>query len=458
MDTKKLRQKILDLAIRGKLVPQDPNDEPASVLLERIRAEKERLIKEGKIKRSKNSASDDEIEAPFEIPESWECVRLDDLLINRDSERVPLSLAIRKKQTNKIYDYYGAAGVIDKVDGYLFSERLLLIGEDGANLLSRSKNNAFFAEGKYWVNNHAHVLDCSEKYILDFVAFVINSMSLEKYVTGSAQPKLTQDNLNKILISLPPKEEQRRIINEVKRWFTLIDELESNEGDLLKAIDKAKSKILDLAIHGKLVPQDPNDEPAIELLKHINPKFEPCENEYDNNLLPDSWCWTNLGCLFSHNTGKALNKSDSQEGALLQYITTSNVYWNRFDLLEVKKMFFKDSEIDKCTVKKGDLLVCEGGDIGRSAIWNYDYNICIQNHIHRLRAKGDISHFLYLYVLMFYKWTDRIRGKGIGLQGLSSGLLDKMVVPLPPYNEQLRIVAKIEELFAVLDGIKESLE
>lgn len=458
MDTKKLCQKILDLAIRGKLVPQDPNDEPASVLLERIRAEKERLIKEGKIKRSKKVADDDEIEAPFEIPESWECVRLDDLLINRDSERVPLSLAMRKKQTNKIYDYYGAAGVIDKVDGYLFSERLLLIGEDGANLLSRSKNNAFFAEGKYWVNNHAHVLDCSEKYILDFVAFVINSMSLEKYVTGSAQPKLTQDNLNKIIISLPPNEEQRRIINEVKRWFTLIDELESNEGDLLKAIDKAKSKILDLAIHGKLVPQDPNDEPAIELLKRINPKFEPCENEDDNNLLPDSWCWTNLGCLFSHNTGKALNKSDSQEGALLQYITTSNVYWNRFDLLEVKKMFFKDSEIDKCTVKKGDLLVCEGGDIGRSAIWNYDYNICIQNHIHRLRAKGDISHFLYLYVLMFYKWTDRIRGKGIGLQGLSSGLLDKMVVPLPPYNEQLRIVAKIEEFFAILDGIKESLE
>ena len=456
MDTKKLRQKILDLAIRGKLVPQDPNDEPASVLLERIRAEKERLIQEGKIKRSKKSASDDEIEAPFEIPVSWEWTTIEDLLINRDSERVPLSLAIRKKQTNKIYDYYGAAGVIDKVDGYLFSERLLLIGEDGANLLSRSKDNAFFAEGQYWVNNHAHVLDCSEKYILDFVAFVINSMSLEKYVTGSAQPKLTQDNLNKIIISLPPKEEQRRIINEVERWFTLIDELESNEGDLLKAIDKAKSKILDLAIHGKLVPQDPNDEPAIELLKRINPKFEPCDEVPWE--LPNNWCWTTIGSIFNHNTGKALNKSDSQEGLPLPYITTSNVYWNRFVLSDIKKMFFKDSEIDKCTVTKGDLLVCEGGDIGRSAIWNFDYDICIQNHIHRLRAKGDISHLLYLYVLMFYKWTDRIQGKGIGLQGLSSGLLDKLIVPLPPYAEQLRIVAKIEELFAVLDGIKESLE
>ena len=121
-------------------------------------------------------------------------------------------------------------------------------------------------------------------------------------------------------------------------------------------------------------------------------------------------------------------------------------------------MYFKDSELEKCTITKDDLLVCEGGDIGRAAIWNYDYDICIQNHLHKLRAKGQIDHRLYLYVLMLYKWTDKIHGKGIGLQGLSSGLLDKLVVPLPPYNEQIRIVAKIEEIFAVLDSIKESLE
>ena len=234
--------------------------------------------------------------------------------------------------------------------------------------------------------------------------------------------------------------------------------MENNEGDLLKAIDKAKSKILDLAIHGKLVPQDPNDEPAIELLKHINPKFEPSDNESETNKLPNSWCWTTLGSIFQHNTGKALNKSDSQEGTLMPYLTTSNVYWNRFDFTEVKEMYFKDSELEKCTITKGDLLVCEGGDIGRAAIWNYDYDICIQNHLHKLRAKGQIDHRLYLYVLMLYKWTDKIHGKGIGLQGLSSGLLDKLVVPLPPYNEQIRIVAKIEEIFAVLDSIKESLE
>ena len=236
MDTKKLRQKILDLAIRGKLVPQDPNDEPASVLLERIRAEKERLIKEGKIKRSKKSASDtphyenrqvgEANEVPFEVPESWEWTTIEDVTVNRDSERIPLSLAVRKKQQNKIYDYYGAAGVIDKVENYLFDERLLLVGEDGANLLSRSKDNAFFAEGKYWVNNHAHVLDCPSKSVLDYIAFVINSMSLEDYITGSAQPKLTQDNLNKILIPLPPEKEQHRIIESVNNFFSYISFLE----------------------------------------------------------------------------------------------------------------------------------------------------------------------------------------------------------------------------------------
>ena len=220
---------------------------------------------------------------------------------------------------------------------------------------------------------------------------------------------------------------------------------------------KLRQKILDLAIHGKLVPQDPNDEPAIELLKRINPKFKPCDDA-DFEDAPSNWICTNLGSIFQHNTGKALNKSNQQEGKLLPYITTSNVYWNRFELAEVKEMRFKDSEIDKCTVTKGDLLVCEGGDIGRSAIWVYDYNICIQNHIHRLRGKGDISHSFYLYVLMLYKWKNKIQGNGIGLQGLSSGRLDKLKLPLPPYPEQLRIVAKIEELFAVLDKIKESIE
>ena len=209
-----------------------------------------------------------------------------ELLINRDGERKPVSSAIRKKQKNKIYNYYGAAGIIDKVDNYIFDEKLLLVGEDGANLLSRNKNNAFFAEGKYWVNNHAHVLDSTNKNVLDYVAFVINSMSLDNYITGSAQPKLTQDNLNIIPIMLPPLNEQRRIILEIKRWFELIDNIEQSKTTLQEVILQAKNKILDLAIHGKLVPQDPADEPASELLKRVNPSAEiTCDNEHYRKLL-----------------------------------------------------------------------------------------------------------------------------------------------------------------------------
>ena len=456
MDTKKLRQKILDLAIHGKLVPQDPNDEPASVLLERIHAEKEALIKEGKIKRTKKTTASDT--SHYEnVPEGWVLTDIGELLTNRDSERVPLSLGVRSKQQNKIYDYYGATGVVDKVDGYLFDERLLLIGEDGANLLSRSKDNAFFAEGKYWVNNHAHILDCPEKEVLDYVAFLINSMSLENYITGSAQPKLNQDNLNKIEIPLPPLEEQRRIIAQVNLWQSFIQHLEAHETELKDSVESAKSKILDLAIHGKLVPQDPSDEPASELLKRINPNaVVSCDNPHYENI-PSTWVCTTIGSIFQHNTGKALNKSTSEEGTLLPYLTTSNVYWNSFDLSVIKEMRFKDSEMDKCTVQKGDLLVCEGGDIGRSAIWDNDYSVCIQNHLHRLRSKGDVIPLLYMYYIMHLKRTNNIEGKGIGLQGLSSGMLDKLKIPLPPYNEQKRIVDKIKETFDILDSITESL-
>ena len=154
-------------------------------------------------------------EIPFDIPESWEWSTLGIVSINRDSERIPLSKAQRQGHS-KIYDYYGASGVIDKVERYLYDSRLLLIGEDGANLLSRSSDIAFIAEGKYWVNNHAHVLDSHKGISLDYIKHYVNGISLVKYVTGSAQPKLTQDNLNAIIIPVPPADEQLRIVEKIE--------------------------------------------------------------------------------------------------------------------------------------------------------------------------------------------------------------------------------------------------
>ena len=233
-----LKKSILQYAIEGKLVPQDPNDEPASVLLDRIRKEKQTLFAEGKIKKDKNESiiyrRDNsyyeklngierciEEEIPYIIPDSWEWIRLGSALINRDSERIPLAVSERAKLEKK-YDYYGASGVIDKVDKYLFDKPLLLVGEDGANLLLRNKPIAFIANGKYWVNNHAHVLDSCSGLLLEYVEIYINSLNLSPYVTGTAQPKMNQEKMNSILIPIPPYNEQNKIITESKKIYSIL--------------------------------------------------------------------------------------------------------------------------------------------------------------------------------------------------------------------------------------------
>ncbi len=236
-----LKKSILQEAVQGKLVPQDPTDEPAFVLLERIREEKQKLIAEGKIKKDKHETVifrrdnshyekldgierciDDEI--PFEVPESWAWVRFGTALINRDAERVPLPASERSRLEKK-YDYYGASGVIDKVDRFLFEKPLLLIGEDGANLLLRSKPIAFIATKQYWVNNHAHVLDSVAGLLLDYVALYINAINLAPYVTGTAQPKMNQEKMNSILIPIPPTNEQQGIIEKVHELFSICKQL-----------------------------------------------------------------------------------------------------------------------------------------------------------------------------------------------------------------------------------------
>ncbi len=168
--------------------------------------------------------------------------------------------------------------------------------------------------------------------------------------------------------------------------------------------------------------------------------------------LPEGWAWCRLGTIYDHNTGKALNSSNIN-GVKLTYITTSNLYWDRFELDNLKEMPFVDSEIEKCTVRKGDLLVCEGGDIGRTAIWSYDENIRIQNHIHRLRAFITLSNRFYYYVFYLWKQLELIGGHGIGLQSLSSKALHYIILPLPPVNEQQRIAENINRFFKFVDEL-----
>ena len=226
-----------------------------------------------------------------------------------------------------------------------------------------------------------------------------------------------------------------------------------------------KNSILQLAVQGKLVEQRPDEGTAEELYQQIQeekqrlikegkikkekPLPEITEDEIPFDI-PESWKWVYIGDLFQHNTGKALNSSN-KEGTPYTYITTSNVYWNRFELDNLKTMLYTEAELEKCSIAKGDLLVLEGGDVGRAAIWNYDTPMRIQNHIHRLRSYSDLYIEFYYYIFMLYKGLGQINGKGIGIKGLSANALHRLIVSLPPLAEQKRIVAKIEELLPYID-------
>lgn len=439
MDTKRLRQRVLDLAIHGKLVPQNPQDEPASELLKRIAAEKERLVKEGKIKKSKKKDNEDLDEVPFEVPQGWVWTKLGDVVIAvTDGDHMP-----PPQSTTGIPFLV----ISDVNEGFIKFEKARFVPQkyyDNLPEIRKAERGdiLFTVTGSYGIviPVDTDVNFCFQRHIglikviesREWLSYILRSQYVKHYcdehATGTAQKTVGLETLRMLQIPLPPLAEQHRIVSEVEKYFSLIDILEESENDLQQSIQKAKSKILDLAIKGKLVEKT------------------------------GEWEYTNLGSVFQHNTGKALNRSAEQSGKLLPYITTSNLYWGRFELDTVKSMYFKENEIEKCTVTKGDLLVCEGGDIGRSAIWDYDYDICIQNHIHRLRPIKDALPKFYYYVMMHYKRTDNIEGKGIGMLGLSSKQLDKLIIPFPPLAEQHRIVARIEELFTQLDNIAEALK
>ena len=515
MDTKALRQKILDLAIRGKLVPQDPNDEPASVLLERIRAEKQQMVKDGKLK-PKDIKNDTiifvgednlhyekfqdgsvkciEDEIPFEVPEGWAWCRFTSVTVNRDSERKPISSANRTNVA-KIYDYYGASGKIDKIDKFIFNEKLLLIGEDGANLVTRSKPIAFFAEGQYWVNNHAHCIDSTDKLILEYLCLYINAISLEKYVTGSAQPKMTQDNMNSILIALPPYEEQKRLEFQVDHILKTVSTIENEKEDIVNYIVSAKSKILDLAIRGKLVPQDPNDEPASVLLERIRAEKEELikagkikrdkkesiifrgeDNSYyekvgkvikniDDEIpftIPDSWKWCRLKAICkkivdgSHNPPKGLD-------FVTPYIMASsrNIIENTIsDLSNVryldKENFIK--EHSRTNVEINDILLTTVATLGRSCIYKgKPENLCFQRSVTVITSCILPTYLKLFFDAPYFQNFIVKSATGTAQKGFYLNQLENVLICIPPLAEQDKISCGISSVFYDLDLIEKSL-
>lgn len=519
MNGKQLKNSILQWAIQGKLVPQDPNDEPASVLLDKIRQEKERLIKEKKIKRDKNASIiyrgednsyyekilatgevkciDEEI--PFEIPRGWKWARLSNItsILGDGIHGTPEFDA-----TGTVYFINGnnlSNGSIEiKADTKKVSEqeaekhkRLLnsttvLVSINGTlgNVAFYNGENVILGKSACYFNLMGNIDKQYIKHILETEYFTEYAKNV---ATGSTIKNVPLAGMRNFLIPVPPITEQHRIILGMVRLAHSIDRYNDAQTklDLLNNVlnEKLKKSVLQEAIQGKLVPQLAEEGTAQELLEQIKAEkeklvkegklkksalnntviFRGDDNKYytinrneknciDDEIpfdIPDTWEWCRLGTLFSHCTGKALNASNIK-GQLMTYITTSNLYWNRFELGNIKQMRFTDEEIEKCTATFGDLLVCEGGDVGRAAIWNYPYDIRIQNHIHKLRAYKQLCTKFFFWVFYFYKAIGRIGGKGIGIQGLSSKALDNILIPLPPLKEQQRIVAQIEKLFEQL--------
>ncbi len=440
-----------------------------------------------------------EDEIPFDLPEGWAWVRLGNLSAaiqyglsnSAEPQGTHRLLRITDIQDGEVDWNAVPFTTVNDPEAYLLKTGDIVFARTGATV-----GKSFLITETPYPSVYASYLirirllgSLSPEYIYQFFDSACYWSQITDKSVGVGQPNCNGTSLKELFIPLPPISEQLRIVPTAQALLAYVAKIDAEKKSLLSIIMATKSKILDLAIRGQLIPQDPNDEPASVLLERIRAEKEELikqgkikrdkkesvifrgeDNSYYEKIgtevrcinseipfdLPETWCWCRLGTLFAHNTGKALNSADSA-GIPMTYITTSNLYWDRFELDSLKEMLFADSEIDKCTVKKGDLLVCEGGDIGRSAIWMFEENIRIQNHIHRLRPYISLSGRFYYYVMYMWKQLGLIGGQGIGLQGFSSKMLHNLIVPLPSIDEQERIVAFIDKLFEPIESIEKSL-
>ena len=472
MDTKKLRQKILDLAIHGKLVPQDPNDEPASVLLERIKAEKERLIKEGKIKRSKKSAKTSDTphyeNVPFEVPNSWVWTTIEEICSkigsgstprgsNYSANGIPFFRSQNVYNDRLVYDdiKYISEEVHHNMKGTEVLANDLLLNITGGSLGRCAVVPADFNCGN--VSQHVCIMRSVLVEPEYFHALVLSSYFAKSMkITGSGREGLPKYNLEQMGFPLPPLTEQQRIVAEIEHWFALIDQIEQGKADLQTIIKQTKSKILDLAIHGKLVPQDPNDEPAIELLKRINPDFTPCDNGHYTQL-PEGWSICKLSKLCKIENGFAFSSNDyKSEGTPL--IRISNIVNNSIDLTDC--VYIQNNAEYRFVVNKGDLLIAmSGATTGKMGVYSFERTAFLNQRVGNIKIlDGSLLSADYRNVYMQSKVDDILKFAYGGAQpNISASVIGDFDILLPPLEEQKRIVCTVNKVFTKLDTIMESL-
>ena len=450
MNTKALRQKILDLAIHGKLVPQDPNDEPASVLLERIKAEKERLIKEGKIKRTKRSKA--ACDKPhyenedFAIPNSWTMAEMSDLFLLNPKDEVDDETEVGFVPMACVEDGFSGNHSFetrkweDVKKGYCHFQN----GDIGVAKISPCFENLkscilhSLPNGVGTGTTELVILRSLGVYVPFYMYLFKSSWYISqgtKYFKGVVgQQRVNKAIFTDLKVPLPSVAEQKRIVAEIKRWFAFIDIIEHEKSDLQENIKQTKSKILDLATHGKLVPQDPTDEPATELLKRINPKAEiTCDNPHYRNL-PKGWAAAPMQMLCS------LVDGEKQSGV------------ERINL-DVK---FLRGEREARALSAGKyvaantlLILVDGensGEVFRTPVEGY------QGSTFKQLAINDNMYTDYvLQVINLHRKTLRENKVGSAIPHLNKKLFKAIDVPIPPYEEQQRIVNAINEAFTILD-------
>lgn len=495
MTPEQLKSSILQYAIQGKLVEQRPEEGTGEELFAQIQEEKKRLIAEKKIKKEKPLPEITEDEKPFDIPESWIWVRLSQIwsILNGDrGKNYPAKSTLSKTGIPFIsaINLNGKTVVEDEnllclsqiqydklVNGKLQKNDVVVcirgsLGKHGVYPFDQGA----IASSLVILRNYFFNI-CDDEFLLLYLDSPLFFSEIKKYDNGTAQPNLAAKSLEQFLIPLPPLYEQKRIVAKIEELLPLVDRYavayEKLEQFNAKFPEDMKKSILQYAIQGKLVEQRAEEGTGEELYQQIQaekqqlieekkikkekPLAEISEDEIPFDI-PGSWKWVRVGEIFAHNTGKAMNstaKKVDKPGSVKRFITTSNLYWNSFDFSSVKEMFFSDDELERCTVTKGDLLMCEGGAYyGRTAIWNYDYDICFQNHVHRLRPYKAVELRFFYHLFYFYKSMNMMNAKGTAMPGLSSQTLHQMVVPLPPLSEQKRIVAKIEELLPLCERLK----
>ena len=454
MDTQKLRQRILDLAIRGKLVPQDPNDEPASVLLDRIRAEKECLIAEGKIKRPKAKKSTDKSHyQKFEIPDTWVWTTLGEIFSMQAGKSIH-SQDLSSFSEDCPYPCYGGNGIRGFLPIFSHQGTYPIIGRQGALC-----GNINIAQGPFYATEHAVVVESFANTNTFLWAFFLEYLNLNQYATSTAQPGLSVAKIEEVPIPLPPIEEQERIVSKIHKWFGLIEHIGNTTTSLLDTISLTKSKILDLAMQGKLVPQEPSDEPAADMLRRINPKAKIITDNPHYPQLPDNWVLTRIKDVFEINPKN--KASDNIQAGFVPMASIHDGYSNKFhyDVKqwgEIKSGFthFADGDIavakiSPCLENRKSMILRDlpnGIGAGTTELLIFRSTILIPE-----------------FSLLFFKSDNFIKcctgtfNGVVGQQRVGKSIVEDIHIPIPPLNTQRAIIERVQGWFNCLDNIIVSL-